>query len=106
VTDGDVGDVRQVDGSLYVVYNMGLSSQPIGELEYKVNDGKYHVLRFTRRGQNASVQLDDKPPLFKHPPGQFLPGHASSYSVHTAYIYHTFTPADVESSPAEAVLYN
>ena len=60
----------QVDGSLYVVYNMGLSSQPVGELEYKVNDGRYHVMRFTRLGQNASVQLDDRPPHFKHPPGQ------------------------------------
>jgi len=60
----------QVDGSLYVVYNMGLASQPVGELEHKVNDGRYHVLRFSRRGQNASVQLDDRPPHFKRPPGQ------------------------------------
>jgi len=49
---------------------MGLASQPVGELEYKVNDGRYHVLRFTRRGQNSSVQLDDRPPHFKHPHGQ------------------------------------
>ena len=62
--------VTQVDGSLYVVYNVGLSSQPVGELEFKVNDGKYHVLRFHRRGQNASVQLDDRPPHSKYPPGQ------------------------------------
>jgi len=54
---------------LYVVYNMGLASQPVGELEFKVNDGKYHVLRYTRLGQNASVQLDDRAPQFKHPPG-------------------------------------
>ena len=64
------GFTPQVDGSLYVVYNVGLSSQPVGELEFKVNDGKYHVLRFTRSGQNGTVQLDDRPPLFKHPPGR------------------------------------
>jgi len=52
------------------VYNVGLASQPVGELEFKVNDAKYHVLRFTRRGQNASVQLDDRLPHFKYPPGQ------------------------------------
>jgi len=66
------GGVTQVDGSLYVVYNMGLASQPVGELEYKVNDGNYHVMRFTRQGQNASVQLDDRTPHSKHPPGQLL----------------------------------
>ena len=64
-----MNELRQVDGSLYVVYNMGLASQPVGELEFKVNDGRYHVLRFSRRGQNASVQIDDRPPHSKHPPG-------------------------------------
>jgi len=74
----------QVDGSLYVVYNVGLSSQPVGELEFKVNDGKYHVLRFARRGQNASVQLDDRPPHFKHPPGQLT---AFSSTLLIIYLY-------------------
>jgi Laminin G domain len=67
-----LSSTSQVDGAVFVVYNVGLSSHPVGELEHKVNDGNYHVMRFQRRGQNASLQLDDRPPYVKHPPGKMI----------------------------------
>ena len=54
---------------MFVVYNVGMLSHPVGDLEHKVNDGKYHVMRFERQGQNASLQFDDNPPYVRHPPG-------------------------------------
>ena len=33
----------------------------IGENEVRVNDGSYHVLRFTRNGVNTTLQIDDFP---------------------------------------------
>ena len=45
---------------------------PLGELFVKVDDGKYHVVRFTRSGPNATVQVDDHTIQHKNPPGQNL----------------------------------
>lgn len=60
----------QIDGAIYVVYDMGNNNHPIGDMDRKVNDGNYHVLRFTRIGQNSSIQIDGHPPISKHPPGR------------------------------------
>ena len=51
--------VVKVDGNVFVVYNLGSSDTPIGEMGVKVNDGNYHVIRFTRSGQNSTLQIDD-----------------------------------------------
>ena len=48
----------QVEGNIFVVYNMGQLDLPVGEPYHKVNDGKYHVIRFTRSGANATLQID------------------------------------------------
>jgi len=32
---------------------------PLGEIGVKVNDNNYHVVRFTRSGGNATLQIDD-----------------------------------------------
>lgn len=42
-----------------MVYNIGSHDLPLGEIAVKVNDNNYHVVRFTRSGPNATLQLDD-----------------------------------------------
>lgn len=54
-----------------MVYNMGKEDHPIGELDVKVNDNTYHVVRFTRSGANSTLQLDDYNVRTKHPKGIF-----------------------------------
>lgn len=60
----------QVDGNIFAIYNMGNIDHPIGELTEKVNDGNYHVVRFSRNGANSTLQVDDRPLLSKHPSGK------------------------------------
>lgn len=60
----------QVDGNIFVVYNMGTEDHPIGEVLSKVNDGTYHVVRFIRSGPNATVQVDDYEMKEKNPSGE------------------------------------
>ena len=48
---------------------MGTMNHPIGELFEKVNDGKYHVIRFTRHGANSTIQIDDYAIQTKNPTG-------------------------------------
>lgn len=62
---------EQVDGNIFVVYNMGTEDHPIGEVLSKVNDGLYHVVRFIRSGPNATVQIDDYEVREKNPKGEF-----------------------------------
>ena len=55
-----------------MVYNMGTTGHPIGELFEKVNDGKYHVVRFTRDGPNATIQVDNLAVQTKNPIGMWI----------------------------------
>lgn len=55
---------------MFAVYNMGMMDQPLGELSVKVNDGNYHVVRLSRLGPNATLQLDDLPEIYKYPSGK------------------------------------
>jgi len=52
------GLCRQTDGRVLAVYNMGLMDHAVSERAVPVNDGRYHIVRFTRSAQNASLQLD------------------------------------------------
>ncbi|XP_074654685.1 neurexin-3-like [Tubulanus polymorphus] len=61
-----------VSGEIFVTYNMGTNDHPIGEFFTKVDDGKYHVIRFTRSGPNATIQVDNLPVQTKHPTGRQL----------------------------------
>ncbi len=51
---------------------MGTMDHPIGELFEKVNDGHYHVIRFTRTGANSTIQVDDQTIMTKNPTGNNL----------------------------------
>lgn len=42
-----------------MVYNLGQQDLVVRELATKINDGKYHVIRFTRHGVNSTLQVDD-----------------------------------------------
>ena len=44
---------------MVVVYNLGQQDIIARDLSSKINDGKYHVIRFTRNGVNATLQVDD-----------------------------------------------
>ena len=59
----------QVDGSVFVVYNVGLTDHTISDPYVKVNDGTYHVIRFMRSGANATLRIDDLPQQTKIPTG-------------------------------------
>ncbi len=61
----------QVEGSVLVVYNMGLANHPVGAFYEKVNDGRYHRVRYYRDGPNATIQVDDLPIQAKFPTGLF-----------------------------------
>lgn len=62
----------QVEGNMFMVYNMGTADHPIGDISVRVNDNQYHVVRFTRSGANSTIQLDDYNVQTQHPPGHQL----------------------------------
>ena len=62
----------QVDGLFVVVYNMGTMDHPIGHMFELVNDGQYHVVRFTRHESNSTIQVDDNQMQTKNPTGKPL----------------------------------
>ena len=41
------------------MFNVGTHDLPLGEIGVKVSDNTYHVVRFTRSGGNATLQIDD-----------------------------------------------
>lgn len=62
----------KVEGNVFMVYNMGTNDHPIGEINVKVNDDSYHVVRFTRSGANSTIQVDDYSVQAIHPNGHQL----------------------------------
>lgn len=59
----------QVDGSIFVVYNVGLTDHVVSDPHVKVNDGQYHVIKFVRSGANATLTIDDHTPQSVSPEG-------------------------------------
>ncbi|MEQ2168103.1 Neurexin-1a, partial [Goodea atripinnis] len=59
-------------GNIRVVFNVGTDDINIEESSKFVNDGQYHVVRFTRSGGNATLQLDDLPVIERYPSGRQL----------------------------------
>ncbi|EDV94653.1 neurexin-1 isoform X3 [Drosophila grimshawi] len=58
-TTQDYMELELVEGNIFMVYNIGSVDLPLGEIGTKVNDNAYHVVRFSRKGGNATLQLDD-----------------------------------------------
>lgn len=67
-TGADFLEVEIIDGSVYVSYNMGSQmSIPIRDFHTKVTDGNYHVVRVTRDGAAATLQVDNNDVIRKDP---------------------------------------
>ncbi|XP_061754498.1 neurexin-2-like isoform X4 [Nerophis ophidion] len=70
-----LGDYLQLhidEGKIGVIFNVGTDDITIDEPAVMVNDGKYHVVRFTRSGGNATLQVDNHPVIERYPPGRQL----------------------------------
>ncbi|XP_054846690.1 neurexin-2-beta isoform X2 [Eublepharis macularius] len=67
-----LGDYLQLhidQGTVGVIFNVGTDDITIEESNAMVNDGKYHVVRFTRSGGNATLQVDNWPVNERYPAG-------------------------------------
>ncbi|XP_048126648.1 neurexin-1a-beta-like isoform X29 [Alosa alosa] len=68
---GDYLKLHIDKGNIAVVFNVGTDDIYIEEKAKFVNDGKYHIVRFTRSGGNATLQVDDLPIIERYPTGNF-----------------------------------
>ncbi|XP_061647178.1 neurexin-1a-like isoform X4 [Phyllopteryx taeniolatus] len=66
---GDFLKLHIERGNIAVVFNVGTDDINIEETSKFVNDGKYHIVKFTRSGGNATLQLDDLPVIERYPQG-------------------------------------
>ncbi|XP_073711685.1 neurexin 3b isoform X12 [Misgurnus anguillicaudatus] len=58
---GDYIMLHIEEGKVCVTFNIGTVDISIKEMTTDINDGKYHVVRFTRNGGNATLQVDNWP---------------------------------------------
>uniref|UniRef100_A0A3B3CKA7 Neurexin 2 n=1 Tax=Oryzias melastigma TaxID=30732 RepID=A0A3B3CKA7_ORYME len=68
---GDYLELHIEQGKIGVIFNVGTDDITIDEPAVIVNDGKYHVVRFTRSGGNATLQVDNHPVIERYPPGHY-----------------------------------
>ncbi|XP_057183670.1 neurexin-2-beta-like isoform X6 [Triplophysa rosa] len=68
---GDYLELHIERGRVGVIFNVGTDDIIIEESGVMVSDGKYHVVRFTRSGGNATLQVDNLPILERFPSGNF-----------------------------------
>ncbi|XP_041107730.1 neurexin-1-beta-like isoform X25 [Polyodon spathula] len=66
---GDYLQLHIEKGNIGVIFNVGTDDITIEEPAKFVNDGKYHIVRFTRSGGNATLQVDDLPVIERYPTG-------------------------------------
>ncbi|XP_058847733.1 neurexin-3a isoform X25 [Acipenser ruthenus] len=66
---GDFLQLHIEQGKIGVTFNIGTIDISIQETSTPVNDGKYHVVRFTRNGGNATLQVDNWPINEHYPTG-------------------------------------
>ncbi|XP_031706538.1 neurexin-2-beta isoform X7 [Anarrhichthys ocellatus] len=68
---GDYLELHIERGKIGVIFNVGTDDIIIEEGAVMVSDGKYHVVRFTRSGGNATLQVDNQPVIERFPSGNF-----------------------------------
>ncbi|XP_071064926.1 neurexin-1 isoform X25 [Dasypus novemcinctus] len=66
---GDYLELHIHQGKIGVKFNVGTDDIAIEESNAIINDGKYHVVRFTRSGGNATLQVDNWPVIERYPAG-------------------------------------
>ncbi|XP_056424014.1 neurexin-1 isoform X13 [Hyla sarda] len=69
---GDYLELHIHQGKIGVKFNVGTDDISIEEVNAIINDGKYHVVRFTRSGGNATLQVDSLPTIERFPAGRQL----------------------------------
>uniref|UniRef100_UPI0037E7C352 neurexin 2b isoform X10 n=1 Tax=Semicossyphus pulcher TaxID=241346 RepID=UPI0037E7C352 len=69
---GDYLELHIERGKIGVIFNVGTDDIIIEESAVMVSDGKYHVVRFTRSGGNATLQVDNQPVIERFPSGRQL----------------------------------
>ncbi|XP_075452022.1 neurexin-1 isoform X34 [Ascaphus truei] len=69
---GDYLELHIHQGKIGVKFNVGTDDISIEEVNAIINDGKYHVVRFTRSGGNATLQVDNWPIIERFPAGRQL----------------------------------
>ncbi|XP_073711689.1 neurexin 3b isoform X16 [Misgurnus anguillicaudatus] len=69
---GDYIMLHIEEGKVCVTFNIGTVDISIKEMTTDINDGKYHVVRFTRNGGNATLQVDNWPINEHFPSGRQL----------------------------------
>ncbi|KAJ3585555.1 hypothetical protein NHX12_014274, partial [Muraenolepis orangiensis] len=72
--DGD----RSRPTGIGVIFNVGTDDISIEENAVGVSDGKYHVVRFTRSGGNATLQVDNQPVIERFPSAPTAKLHSST----------------------------
>ena len=69
-----------------VTFNIGTVDISVKETSTAVNDGKYHLVRFTRNGGNATLQVDNWPINEHFPTGT---AHVTDLMSHEFFVQHT-----------------
>ncbi|XP_074541057.1 neurexin 3b isoform X12 [Halichoeres trimaculatus] len=69
---GDYIMLHIEQGKIGVTFNIGTVDISVKEMTTAVNDGKYHLVRFTRNGGNATLQVDNWPVNEHFPTGRQL----------------------------------
>lgn len=64
--------IFQEQGKVGVTFNIGTVDISVKETSTTINDGKYHLVRFTRNGGNATLQVDNWPVNEHFPSGTSL----------------------------------
>ncbi|XP_071742719.1 neurexin 1 isoform X2 [Lepeophtheirus salmonis] len=66
-SSNDFLEMQIEDGYIHILYNLGTEDIMISDKNILVNDGNYHVIKFTRSEANSTLQIDDHPTQFKYP---------------------------------------
>ncbi|XP_041420252.1 neurexin-1-beta isoform X29 [Xenopus laevis] len=66
---GDYLELHIHQGKIGVKFNVGTDDISIEEVNAIINDGKYHTVRFTRSGGNATLHVDNWPVIERYPAG-------------------------------------
>ncbi|XP_068089215.1 neurexin-1-beta isoform X26 [Hyperolius riggenbachi] len=69
---GDYLELHIHQGKIGVKFNVGTDDISIEETNAIINDGKYHIVRFTRSGGNATLQVDNLQIIERFPAGRQL----------------------------------
>uniref|UniRef100_A0A8V0X319 Laminin G domain-containing protein n=1 Tax=Gallus gallus TaxID=9031 RepID=A0A8V0X319_CHICK len=69
---GDFLQLHIAQGALGVLFNVGTEDIALEERGAAVSDGRFHVVRFTRSGGNATLQVDGGPVHERYPAGRQL----------------------------------